>query len=76
MEPAALAAEFFEGISRYVTLARRAQRRVLLARLQHEPSTDTLRELWSRTKKDAAAGAPKDAGSNQPEGGQKGTRKP
>jgi hypothetical protein len=55
MDPLGLEGEFHEGIGRYVELVRRDDRRALLARLRSDPSTETLRELWSKTKQDAAA---------------------
>jgi len=54
----ALAAEFAEGLSRYLGLARRAERRALLDRLRSDPSPEALRELWTRKKRDAADSQP------------------
>jgi len=51
MEP-----EFRDGVDRFVELARRAERRALLARLRAEPSAEALRELWQRARDDVDSG--------------------
>ena len=51
MDIEAAAAEFEEGMVRFVEIARRQERRALLARLQSDPSTENLRELVAKTRK-------------------------
>jgi DNA primase len=51
MDIEAAGVEFEEGMVRFVGIARRAERRQLLARLQNDPSTENLRELMAKAKK-------------------------
>jgi len=51
MDIEAAAVEFEEGMVRFVEIARRQERRALLARLQSDPSTENLRELMAKTRK-------------------------
>ena len=67
----------FTRIADYnIAQARRAERKALLEQLKSDPSTEALRELWAKTKQDAAARPGKDAAESASGPGGGGTSKP